>query len=145
MAGSVLECEEHTDEISAVAILGENAVITGSFDRSLRVWDLSQETSHSACRGELVGHTAGVTAVVAMRDGRVVSGDDRGCMLVWQIQPHSSEPVDNLVGHSARVTCVVLCDSVLVSGSEDGSIRVWVEEQVGEETRGLNWARAATY
>jgi WD40 repeat protein len=129
-----LECEEHTDEISAVAVLG-NALITASFDRTLRVWDLSQETSHGACRGELVGHQAGVTAVVALRDGRVVSGDDKGCMLVWSIQPHINEPIDDLPGHTARVTCLVHSGGgQLVSGSEDGSIRVWREEPTDDET-----------
>jgi WD40 repeat protein len=51
--------EGHTAEVKALAFLSENLVASGSFDRTVRVWDL--------CTGQCIrvfeGHTAKVWCV----------------------------------------------------------------------------------
>ena len=54
-------------------------VISGSLDRSLRVWDLST----GQCVQQLTGHTSFVTCVVQLQDGRVLSGSFDHSLRVW--------------------------------------------------------------
>jgi WD40 repeat protein len=66
--------EGHAEWVNAVAILGSRRAVSGSYDRTLRVWDLDT--------GEMLAVTtldAPVSAVAAAPNGRsVVAGDQSG-------------------------------------------------------------------
>ena len=70
-------------------------VVSGSDDKTLRVWDLaSGETVRT-----LSGHTGAVWAVAVTPDGRqAVSGSEDNTLRVWDLA--SGETVRTLSGHT---------------------------------------------
>jgi WD40 repeat protein/serine/threonine protein kinase len=112
--------EGHTDRVRCVAVLPFGHVVSGSDDKTLRVWNAST----GACERVLEGHSMDVTCVAVLPDGRVVSGSDDKTLRVWDASSFLCEHV--LEGHSDSVRCVsVLPDGRVVSGSDDDTLRVW--------------------
>jgi WD40 repeat protein len=72
----------HTNSVSAVAITADiSRVVTGSWDKSVRVWDTS-----GSQQAQLDGHTDSVTSVAVSRDGLLAaSGSDDKSIRVWNL------------------------------------------------------------
>ena len=89
--------EGHTGQVEAVAV-AEGRVISGSEDRTLRVWDLAS----GECQRTLEGHTGPVRAV-AVAEGRVISGSDDRTLRVWDLE--SGQEVARWEGEGGFFTC----------------------------------------
>ena len=112
----------HTARVTAVAFLaGGNRALSGSDDKTLRLWDLaSGETLRI-----LEGHTSVITAVAALADGdRALSGSSDNTLRLWDL---ATETLSTLEGHPNAVTTVaVLSDGRrALSGSSDNTLRLW--------------------
>lgn len=122
----------HTGPVVAVATLvlpdGTPIAVTGSQDRTARVWDLIRGRP----RLTLTGHADRVVAVatVLLPDGTpvaVTASGDRGAR-VWDLT--DGEARHTLTGHTGAVTAVatlILPDGTpaAVTASDDGSAQVW--------------------
>ena len=100
--------------------------ISGSDDKTLRVWDLES----GECLKTLEGHTEGVLSVSLSADGRrAISGSSNATLRVWDLE--SGECLKTLggtlEGHTDRVTSVSLSTDGrrAISGSYDNTLRVW--------------------
>ncbi|ROO51273.1 WD40 repeat protein [Micromonospora sp. Llam0] len=122
----------HPDGVNAVAAFpgpdGQHRIVTGSGDRSVRVWDLASGDQLA----ELAGHPGGVRAVAVFPgpDGRhrIVSGCDGGSVRVWDSA--SGDQLAELAGHPGGVRAVAVFPGPdgrhrIVSGCDGGSVRVW--------------------
>ena len=97
-------------------------LVTASWDKTLRVWDLS--TGHVL--HTLKGHTAEVTACAVLPDGqRVVSSSADNTLKVWELS--SGRELLNLAGHGGEVTaCAVFPDGKhALSGARDKTLKLW--------------------
>ncbi len=123
--------EGHTYGVGAVAVLDETRVVSASWDRTLRVWNLeSGETILT-----LKGHTNWVNAVAVLDEARVVSASSDCTLRVWDLA--SGETIRILQGHTKGVnTVAVLGATRLVSASDDRTLRVW-DVASGEMVRTL--------
>ncbi|KAF8839362.1 WD40 repeat-like protein [Paxillus ammoniavirescens] len=117
--------EGHKDQaICACFYPDENKLVTGSYDRTLRIWDLK-----TGAVDVWSGHTDWVLHVDVSRDAKtVVSGSADKTVRIWNGE--SGETMHVLEGHEQAVKSVEFSrDSTrVVSGSWDGSIRVWSVE-----------------
>ena len=117
------------------------------------VWDLRAASRPMAT---LRGHTGTVRALLALPDGRLVSGGDDGGVRVWGALSHGGrcEGVGREGGHSGAVLSLAgLSDGRVASVGSDGAICVW-EPPDGSEgggvlaptSRGLigGWSAAAS-
>jgi len=96
--------------------------VTGSFDNTLRVWDLQTGT----CLRVLKGHSDPVNSVSISSDGtRAVSGSEDSTVRVWDLETGSC--ICALEGHTSGVNSVSLNPGgrFVVSGSDDESVRIW--------------------
>jgi WD40 repeat protein len=112
--------EGHTDCVTSLAVLGDGRVVSGSDDKTLRVWNAAT----GECERTLDGHTDRVKSLAVLGDGRVVSGSDDDTLRVWNAATGECERT--LEGHTYIVTSLaVLGDGRVVSGSGDKTLRVW--------------------
>jgi WD40 repeat protein/serine/threonine protein kinase len=115
--------EGHTDWVSAVVLTPDaRCAISGSWDHTLRMWDLESGQSVRTFQG----HTDWVSAVAITLDGgRVISASADRTLRVWDLE--SGQLLRTFQGHTDRVKAVVLAPSGdrVISGSADRTLRVW--------------------
>jgi WD40 repeat protein len=113
----------HGSIVSSVAFSNDGSrVVSGSYDRSVRIWNAVT----GECEVVLEGHSDLVTSVAFSNDGsRVVSGSWDKSVRIWNAVTGECEVV--LEGHSNRVRSVAFSNdgSRVVSGSGDKSVRIW--------------------
>jgi WD domain, G-beta repeat len=118
--------------LGMVAALGPVRVLSGSADRTLRVWEPSRlADGQDAVTIVLEGHSNWVHAVCDLGDNRCVSASDDCTLRIWHIPSGKCENI--LRGHTGYVTCVVpLANERLLSGSDDSTLRIWSLSADGE-------------
>jgi small GTP-binding protein len=95
--------EGHTGQVRSVAASSDQRhALSGSYDHTLRLWDI--ETGH--CLRVLEGHEAYVQSV-AWSGGdhrRALSGDEKGCIRVWDLSEFIAGPEASRVPRPAPPT-----------------------------------------
>ena len=69
----------HRSSVLCVAALPRDRIVSGSRDKTLKVWDVN----HGLCLQTLRGHTGWVNCVGLLPDGRVISGSRDKTLKVW--------------------------------------------------------------
>ncbi|KAF9232977.1 WD40 repeat-like protein [Melanogaster broomeanus] len=93
-------------------------LITGSYDRTVRVWNL--ETGHEVhC---LRGHTRAVRAL-QFDEAKLITGSMDHTIRVWNWR--KGECIRTLEGHTEGVVCLNFDANVLASGSVDTTVKIW--------------------
>jgi len=129
---------EHDDAIISVAFTRDgNYVVSGSIDKTVRIWDVKAGTQ----AGEpLRGHSDWTRSVAFSPDGgRVVSGADDGTVRIWDAK--AGTQVKELRGHSDDVMSVAFSPDgkYVVSGAKDQTVRIWdagTGTQIGQPLEG---------
>jgi WD40 repeat protein len=113
----------HQGDVNALAVTPDGRLaISGSTDKTLKVWDLRSGKEIAT----LSGHHGAVYALAVTPDGRrVVSGSADKTLKVWDLG--SGKEIGTLSGHQDIVSAVaVTSDSRLaISGSTDKTLKVW--------------------
>ncbi|KAG6816769.1 hypothetical protein H0H93_007778 [Arthromyces matolae] len=113
----------HTERVTSVAFSSDGSrIVSGSFDRSVRVWDASTGQELKV----MDGHTERVTSVAFSSDGsRIVSGSFDRSVRVWDAS--TGQELKVMDGHTERVTSVAFSSdgSRIVSGSCDQTPYIW--------------------
>ncbi|KAH9857724.1 WD40 repeat-like protein [Lenzites betulinus] len=93
-------------------------LITGSYDRTARVWNL--ETGAEV--HTLAGHTRAIRAL-QFDAVKLITGSMDHTMRVWNWR--TGQCVKTLEGHTEGVVCLNFDSNVLASGSVDTTVKVW--------------------
>ena len=113
----------HTKGVFSVAFSpDELTVASGSWDRTIRLWDAVT----GAHRRTLTAHTGGVYSVAFSPDGQLlVSGSDDKTVRLWDAVTGAHRRT--LTGHTDWVYCVAFSPDgrTLASGSDDHTTRLW--------------------
>ena len=120
-AGEPVALESHTDRVTAVAWLDNHRLVTGSFDKTVRLWNVTEGKVEKS----LAAHQDHVLTVAAQSQGSLIAsgGKDR-IVKLWDSA--SADPRKDIASHSKAVYCVAFRPDgkVLAScGEDDGKIK----------------------
>jgi WD40 repeat protein len=113
----------HSDRISALAFVDVDDLVSGSYDKTLRVWN----TAVAAERLKLEGHTGSICAVDVHPDKRqVLSGSYDHTLKLWDVRKGGAA-VATMSEHSGPI---IACQfdrlgKLVVSSSRDTTLKVW--------------------
>ncbi|KAF4576871.1 WD40 repeat-like protein [Pleurotus pulmonarius] len=93
-------------------------LITGSYDRTARVWNLETGAELHCLRG----HTRAVRAL-QFDEVKLITGSMDHTIRVWDWR--RGKCIRTLTGHTEGVVCLNFDANVLASGSVDSTIKVW--------------------
>ncbi|KAF7796773.1 hypothetical protein EIP86_007956 [Pleurotus ostreatoroseus] len=93
-------------------------LITGSYDRTVRVWNL--DTGREVLC--MTGHTRAVRAL-QFDEAKLITGSMDHTMRVWDWR--TGKCCRTLEGHTEGVVCLNFDSNVLASGSVDTTIKIW--------------------
>jgi tetratricopeptide (TPR) repeat protein len=98
------------------------AAVSGSLDKTLKLWDLATGKEIRTLRG----HPDYVNSVAISFDGRTaLSGSWDKTLKLWDLA--SGKEIRTLQGHTGPVTSVAISPDgrTVLSGSEDKTVRIW--------------------
>ena len=117
---STFQSSGHSSIITCMLVLSDGRVVSGSDDRSLRVWD----PWTGQCLQVMEDHHSRVNCMALLPNGYIISGSSDHSLRVWD--PSTGQCLQVLKGHRNPVNCIVaLPDGRVISGSDDCSLRVW--------------------
>ncbi|CAB4470395.1 WD40 repeat-like protein [Rhizophagus irregularis] len=116
---TVRSIKGHTDGILCLQFNEEyNRLITGSLDKTVRVWNLDT--------GELIhvlkGHTRCVQAL-QFDNVKLITGSMDHTLKLWNY--HTGQCLNTLEGHTDGVVSLHFDNRIVASGSADHTIKVW--------------------
>ncbi|TVY31795.1 putative E3 ubiquitin ligase complex SCF subunit [Lachnellula occidentalis] len=96
----------------------DNILATGSYDSTIKIWDINT----GECLRTLRGHTLGVRAL-QFDDTKLISGSLDHTIRVWNWR--TGETIATYPEHTEGVISVNLDGNLLASGSIDKTVRIW--------------------
>jgi WD40 repeat protein len=122
--------EGHTSAVTALCLLPDGRLASGSWDKTIRLWDVAA----GAETARLEGHENSIQALCLLPDGRLSSGSEDRTIRLWDVTT-GTEPT-TLEGHYGGIQALCLLqDGRLASGSWDFTIRLWSVATGTETTR----------
>ncbi|MGL4307134.1 MAG: WD40 repeat domain-containing protein [Mycobacteriaceae bacterium] len=120
----------HEGAVYHTAVGPTGIVASASYDKTIRLWDISDSTYPRQIGQPLIGHSSWVTSVAFSPDGKIlVSGSGDSTVRLWDISdPNNARPLGvPLSGHTGAVYMVAFSPDgrTVASASDDRTVRLW--------------------
>ncbi|KAI8096214.1 WD40-repeat-containing domain protein [Halteromyces radiatus] len=110
----------HDDSVYCLVWVNQHQVLSGSRDRSIKLWDVDQHE----CLMTRQHHQGSVLCLaISLDQSFFVSGSSDATLVCWSLPDMT--PRKRLEGHLNGVLDVCLVDRWIVSSSRDTTVRVW--------------------
>ena len=109
----------HSDDISSLLYLPNGKLLSGSKDKTIRVWDIKEQI----CEKVLKGSNGKIVNLAQLFDGSVISSCSDGSINMWDIEMGHKLNVLNSQSVSA-IIFIQLNDNFIFSSSKE-SIDIW--------------------
>ncbi|CAO3618880.1 unnamed protein product [Cunninghamella blakesleeana] len=111
----------HEDSVYCLVWLNDHQVISGSRDKSIKVWDIYQKK----CLLTKHHHQGSVLCLTISKDKTFfISGSSDSTLIYWSLP--DMEPLKVMEGHlNGVLDCSIVNEKYIVSSSRDATLRVW--------------------
>lgn len=132
IAGRMTQIQEdmgkrHKGIVTSIAFIPySNRIVSGSEDRTIRIWDFSSKYNMASPPMIIDGHDGAVRSVAISPDGEyIISGSDDAIIRVFEVNTGTLK--NEFVGHNGGVTHVDVSPNgnLIASCGHDGTIRIW--------------------
>ncbi|KAI8079747.1 WD40-repeat-containing domain protein [Halteromyces radiatus] len=115
----------HEDSIYCMARLGRHHLVSGSRDRTIKIWHFQQHKANPIVITKRAAHEGSVLCLSLSHNGKtMLSGSSDATCILWCLQ--TLRPLQVLRGHTHGVLDVCLMDDdYYVSASRDHTLCVW--------------------
>jgi F-box/WD-40 domain protein MET30 len=96
----------------------DNILATGSYDSTIKIWDIDT----GDCIRTLRGHTSGIRAL-QFDNTKLISGSLDKTLKIWNWR--TGDCISTYQGHTEGVIAVNFEDNILASGSIDRTVKIW--------------------
>lgn len=107
----------HTNGVMCLQF-DDNILATGSYDSTIRIWDIDS----GECLRTLRGHTSGIRTL-QFDDTKLISGSLDKTLRVWNWR--TGELLSTYGGHTEGVITLHFEGNIVASGSIDRSVKIW--------------------
>ncbi|KAI9731251.1 MAG: hypothetical protein M1818_007876 [Claussenomyces sp. TS43310] len=107
----------HTNGVMCLQF-DDQILATGSYDSTIKIWDIESGQEISTLRG----HTSGIRAL-QFDDTKLISGSLDRTLKVWNWR--TGECISTYQGHTEGVVALNFSANLLASGSIDHSVKIW--------------------
>jgi WD40 repeat protein len=139
------EWSGHSNTVTSLKFSSDDAkLVSGSTDKTMRVWAVAE--------GKEIGKIDGGSEILAItwaaNGSLIAAGGADHQIRIWSatnISDQAQSPLKHLTGHAQGVTCLdaFAGSNKIVSGSNDGSVRIWDLEK-GQQLRQMDHGAAVT-
>ena len=116
----------HSDYIASICLSSDGTkLLSGSFDKTLKFWEVSTQNSLLDCLLTFNEHTEAIYSVYLSHDDKLaVSGSADKTIKLWNIQTGC---IKSFEGHTDIVSSVILSrdHNLIISGSYDKTLKIW--------------------
>lgn len=106
--------------ITALVVLPNNKLVSGSYDALIRVWDIPL----GQCERVFTGHTGYINSLALLSNEQLASASHDLTVRIWDMK--SGQCIHTSSGHTSAVQSIVaLPNARLLSTSYDKTFRVW--------------------
>ena len=113
----VITLSEHKLSVTSIIQLADEKLITGSKDKTIRLWDLNENSFR--CTQIIEEHKDGVYSLCELIGGRFASGSEDKTIRIWEENNGLFKQVKVLNDHTSRVRAMVQTNNgYLITGSD---------------------------
>ena len=113
----VITLSEHKYSVTSIIQLADEKLITGSKDKTIRLWDLYENSFR--CTQIIEEHKDGVYSLCELIGGRFASGSEDKTIRIWEENNGLFKQVKLLSDHKSRVRAMVQTNNgYLITGSD---------------------------
>ncbi|XP_064629049.1 uncharacterized protein LOC135488385 [Lineus longissimus] len=114
----VVDIKGHTHSVFCVTF-DYRRMVTGSLDRTIKLWDIKTGNLLQTLRG----HLKGVWCLQFFTDSLLVSGSYDCTLRIWNLR--TGLTLRTLIGHDGPIWAIVRRNNTMISGSQDKTAKVW--------------------
>lgn len=107
----------HDSDILSTVIYN-NYLITGSSDKTIKIWDLDSFKLINT----LIAHTGGVYSLV-LQNNKLISSSTDKTIRIWDLD--NFKLLTSILAHENQIYCLYCKDNFLISSSLDKTIKIW--------------------
>ena len=109
----------HTKPITSLILLNENQLVSGSEDKTIKIWDIKKRQ----CISTITGNYEIINSLLKLNENTIAAGSHSAIRI---FNTENKKELYSLTGHEKSVcTLIKLNDDKIISGGYDNLIKIW--------------------